>query len=85
MAKNKDGVPADIAKMSFEDALAELEDIVRALEDGSGPLDQAIGSYERGAHLRKHCAAKLKQAEARIEKITIDADGALAVEPLDPE
>jgi exodeoxyribonuclease VII small subunit len=67
----------DIAKLSFEDALAELEKIVRALESGSSDLKSSIDAYERGAALRKHCEARLKEAQMRIEKIT-SADGGKA-------
>jgi len=75
-------IPPDIAKMKFEEALAELEKIVRELEDGKVELDGAIEKYERGAALKKHCEAKLNEAQARIEKITQNASG-LAAEPAD--
>lgn len=71
-------IPADIAKMKFEEALAELEKIVRELEDGKVELDGAIGKYERGAALKKHCEAKLAEAQARIEKISQNAGGITA-------
>jgi len=74
-------VPAEIAALSFEDALAELEQIVKRLEGGSGKLNDAISSYERGALLKRHCEAKLREAEARVNKIVIGADGAVATEP----
>jgi exodeoxyribonuclease VII small subunit len=74
-------IPADIAKMGFEDALKELEEIVRALESGKGRLDDAIASYERGAALKRHCERKLAEAEARIEKITLAPDGTPRTEP----
>ncbi|HUH83341.1 MAG TPA: exodeoxyribonuclease VII small subunit [Stellaceae bacterium] len=74
-------VPADIAALSFEDALAELEQIVKRLEGGSGKLNDAISSYERGALLKRHCEAKLREAEARVNKIVIGADGDLTAEP----
>ncbi len=74
---------ADIAKMSFEDALQELEGIVRNLESGKGNLDTAIDSYERGAALKKHCEAKLREAKEKIDKITAGADGKLGAEPVD--
>jgi exodeoxyribonuclease VII small subunit len=74
-------VPAEIAALSFEDALAELEQIVKRLEGGSGKLNDAISSYERGALLKRHCEAKLREAEARVNKIVIGADGAVAAEP----
>jgi exodeoxyribonuclease VII small subunit len=74
-------VPQEIAAMSFEDALAELEQIVKRLEAGSGKLDDAITAYERGALLKRHCEAKLREAQARVDKIVIGADGAPATEP----
>ena len=58
-----------IAEMSFEDALAALADVVSSLEGGQVPLEQSIDLYERGEALRKHCEARLKQAELRVEKI----------------
>ena len=78
-----DTVPADIAKMGFETALAELEKIVRRLEEGEGKLDEAIKAYERGAALKRHCEAKLKEAEARIDKIVLGPGGAPTAEPAD--
>ena len=54
------GKPADVAKMSFEDALEELEEIVRTVEGRKGRLEEAIGPYERGAKLKVHCEKKLK-------------------------
>ena len=68
--------------MSFEEALQELESIVRKLEEGKGNLDDAIDSYSRGAELKKHCENKLKDAQIRIDKIVTDSDGAMALEPL---
>ncbi len=76
-------VPGDIAKMSFEDALAELEQIVRRLEEGKSKLDEAIQAYERGAALKRHCEAKLREAQAKIDKIVEGADGALGTEPFE--
>ena len=72
--------PADFASLSFEDALAELERIVRGLEGGQQKLEDAIGAYERGAVLRRHCEAKLAEAEARVQAIVTAADGALSLE-----
>lgn len=74
-------LPADIAAMSFEDALQELEQIVKRLEAGSGKLNDAITSYERGALLKRHCEAKLREAQARVDKIVVGADGMPSVEP----
>jgi exodeoxyribonuclease VII small subunit len=71
----------DIGRMSFEEALEELEAIVRQLEAGKGRLDDAIGSYERGAALKQHCEKKLTEAKAKVEKITLTAAGALKLEP----
>jgi exodeoxyribonuclease VII small subunit len=73
--------PADIAAMSFEDALAELERIVRELEAGQGKLDDAIRSYERGALLKAHCEAKLRDAEAKVERIAKAGDGSVSASP----
>lgn len=78
-------MPADVAAMSFEDALAELERIVRTLEEGRGRLDDSIAGYERGMALRRHCEAKLREAQAKVEKITQTADGGVAVEPMRAE
>jgi exodeoxyribonuclease VII small subunit len=77
---------ADISSLSFEKALAALEDIVARLEAGKVDLEESIKIYERGEQLRKHCEAKLKEAEARIEKITLDPAGrATGTAPLDVE
>ena len=83
MAKTE--LPADIKKLSFEDALEQLEVIVDGLETGQGKLDEAIQSYERGALLKRHCEAKLKDAQAKIDKIVEAADGSLDTEPADIE
>ena len=73
--------PADIAALSFEDALAELEQIVRRLEAGQIKLDEAIVSYERGAQLKQHCERKLNEAQQRVERIVIGPNGAISAEP----
>jgi exodeoxyribonuclease VII small subunit len=75
------GVPPDIAAMSFEDALAELEQIVRRLEGGQVKLDEAIMSYERGAQLKRHCEKKLNEAQQRVDRIVTGPEGAIGVEP----
>jgi exodeoxyribonuclease VII small subunit len=69
----------DIAAMPFEEALAALEAIVRGLESGSQKLEDAITAYERGAALKKHCEAKLAEAEARVQAIVARADGSLGL------
>ena len=65
----------DIDKMTFEDALRALEDVVKRLESGEVPLDESISLYEQGEKLRQHCQARLDSAQARIEKIVTGADG----------
>lgn len=74
----------DIEKLSFEQALDELEKIVEALEQGNVPLDQSIGHYERGEKLRNHCRKLLAAAEDKVEKIRLDSEGKnVGTEPLD--
>ena len=72
----------DISGLSFEDALAELERIVKGLEGGQQKLEDAITAYERGAQLRHYCEAKLAEAEARVQAIVQRADGSLALRPV---
>lgn len=71
----------DIKRLNFEDAMKELESIVKALEGGQVKLDEAVKAYERGALLRKHCEDKLKDARMKVEKITSAGTSA----PFDPE
>jgi exodeoxyribonuclease VII small subunit len=78
-----DTAQTDVSKMSFEDALAELEQIVRGLEGGQQKLEDAITYYERGAALRKHCETKLAEAEARVAAIVRSADGGMAIRPME--
>jgi exodeoxyribonuclease VII small subunit len=68
----------EIAGMSFEDALAELESIVRGLEAGQQKLEDAIACYERGSVLRRHCELKLSEAETRVASIVERDDGTLS-------
>ncbi len=75
------GLPPDIAAMSFEDALAELQALVKMLEKGDSKLDQAIQSYERGAALKRHCENKLREAQMKVDKIVLTADGTVSAEP----
>lgn len=75
----------DIGKLPFEQALAELEEIVKKLERGDVPLEESIALYGRGEKLKAHCDSLLKAAEARVEKITTDAAGKpTGTAPLDP-
>ena len=71
----KSNISPDIAKLSFEEALDQLEDIVSKLEDGSINLEESIQEYTRGVHLKNHCETKLKEATLKVEQITIDKDG----------
>ena len=81
MAEN---VNADVAQLPFEKALAELESIVQKLERGDVPLEESVAIYERGEALKRRCEELLRQAEARVEKITFDAAGKPSgTEPLD--
>ncbi|MFZ5618410.1 MAG: exodeoxyribonuclease VII small subunit [Pseudomonadota bacterium] len=73
--------PNDLAALSFEKALAELEGIVQKLESGTVDLEESIALYERGAVLKAHCEAKLKSAQERIEKIVVSGDGSVKTEP----
>lgn len=74
----------DISHLTFEEALKELETIVRTLESGETSLDDAISKYERGALLKDHCEKKLNEAKARVEKITLSKNGTpVGSEPLD--
>jgi exodeoxyribonuclease VII small subunit len=77
---------SDVSNLTFEKALAELEAIVGKLERGDVPLEESIAMYSRGEVLRTHCETLLKQAEMRIEKIALGADGSpKGVVPLDPQ
>jgi exodeoxyribonuclease VII small subunit len=81
MAEN---TQVDVRKLSFERAIEELELIVRRLEDGKVPLEESVAIYERGESLKRRCEELLRQAEARVEKITTDAGGEFrGAEPLD--
>lgn len=69
------GQETDLGELSFEDALRELEGIVHRLERGDVPLDDSIALYARGEALRAQCQARLADAEARIQKLTVDPSG----------
>lgn len=77
--------PKALESLSFEEALTELENIVRSLETGEAPLEKSIGAYERGVQLKTHCESKLRDAQAKIEKISVSADGSIKTQPLDQE
>ncbi|MDF2366783.1 exodeoxyribonuclease VII small subunit [Sneathiella sp.] len=81
---NSQEIPADIEKMSFEEALNELEQIVEKLDSGQVDLDQSIDIYTRGSLLKQHCEAKLRNAQERVDKI-VGKNGNLSVEPANVE
>ena len=75
---------SDVKQLSFERAIEELETIVKRLEEGKVPLEESVAIYERGELLKRRCEELLRLAEARVEKITLDAAGKpTGTEPLD--
>jgi exodeoxyribonuclease VII small subunit len=81
MAEN---TQTDVTRLSFERAIEELETIVKRLEEGKVPLEESVAIYERGEALKRRCEDLLRQAEARVDKITTDASGqAAGTAPLD--
>ena len=72
-----------VAEMSFEAALAELEQVVARLEGGQAALDESIALYARGAELRAHCEERLKAAEARVAEIAQGPDGSVRARPVE--
>ena len=84
--QNNNQSEIDVGQLSFERAIEELESIVRRLEDGKVPLEESVAIYERGEALKRRCEELLRQAEARVEKITLDVNGKpKGAEPLDVE
>ena len=73
----------DLSKLSIEDALVQLESIVRELEGGKIKLDDAVEAYEKATALKKFCEEKLKAAQLKIEKINVSPEGVVSTEPLD--
>ena len=73
----------DLSKLSFEEALVQLESIVRELEGGKIKLDDAVEAYEKATALKKFCEEKLKAAQLKIEKINFSPEGVVSTEPLD--
>jgi exodeoxyribonuclease VII small subunit len=78
-------IPADIQAMSFEAALKALDEIVAKLESGRVELEESIALYGRGALLKRHCEAKLRAAEEKIEKIVVAGDGQVTTQPFRTE
>ena len=84
--QNNNQSEIDVSQLSFERAIEELESIVRRLEDGKVPLEESVAIYERGEALKRRCEDLLRQAEARVQKITLDASGnPSGTKPLDVE
>jgi exodeoxyribonuclease VII small subunit len=72
---------AAIEDLSFEEALAELQALVKALEKGDSKLEEAIRAYERGAALKRHCEKKLREAQEKVDRIVVGTDGSLSTQP----
>ena len=86
MGAADNAIPEDIKALSFEEAMKALEDIVSKLESGEISLEESIETYTRGTYLKRHCEEKLKSAQAKIEKITLDGDGKpKGTEPFDAD
>jgi exodeoxyribonuclease VII small subunit len=84
MADDANNANNDVKTLTFEKALADLEGIVQRLERGDVPLEESVTIYERGEALKRRCDELLRQAEARVEKITLDSTGRpTGTEPLD--
>ena len=82
---NQTGPNLEITAMSFEEALMELEKLVRQLEEGKTRLDDSITTYERGMALKRHCETKLREAQAKIDRIAIASDGTVTTQPANIE
>ena len=85
-SQNDNREDGDVGQLPFERAIEELESIVKRLEEGKVPLEELVAIYERGEALKRRCEDLLRQAEARVQKITLDAAGnPTGTEPLDVE
>ena len=84
MTKNQETTRPSVGSISFEQALKELETIVRKLEGGSGDLEASINDYVRGTELKKYCEERLKNAREKVESI-LKTDGTLTLKPFDEE
>jgi exodeoxyribonuclease VII small subunit len=82
-ARPEQAAAGDVAGMTFEQALSELERIVQELERGQLDLDAAIKAYERGSQLKAHCTAKLREAQLRVERISLAGDGKAQAVPVE--
>ncbi len=80
---SENNIKNEIDKMTFEEALKLLEDIVSQLDSGEIDLDKAVEAYEKGTNLKAHCEKKLKEAQLRVEKIEVDKEGEITAKNLD--
>ncbi len=76
-------IAPDIEKMKFEEAMSELEAIVKRLESGESTLDQSIDDYTRGTQLKAHCQKKLDEARLKVEKLSVAPDGHITRQPFE--
>jgi exodeoxyribonuclease VII small subunit len=76
-------IPKDIQKLTFEEALSQLEETVKRLESGRVTLDESVEVYTRGTFLKQYCSLKLNEAEAKIDKLLVNKDGTVDVVPFD--
>lgn len=74
-----------VTDLSFEQAMQELEVLVRRLEEGRLPLEEAIQAYERGTLLKNHCETKLQAAKLRVDQVVVNGTGEISLTPFDPE
>ncbi len=81
MAKKMADNDISLENLSFEQAMTELESLVKRLEEGRLPLEEAIQAFERGSLLKKQCEQKLQAAKMRVEQITLSSDGSIKTEP----
>ena len=82
-SKTNAPIPKEIQKLSFEDALGQLESIVQKLESGDVKLEDSIEFYEKGTQLKAHCQAKLQDAQSKVEKLVVGASGKASAEPIE--
>lgn len=85
MSETTAAIPQDIQSLSFEEALKELEELVRRMESGESGLEKSITDYERGAALKAHCEQLLRNARLKVEKIVAGDSGAITTEPANIE
>jgi len=78
-------IPEDIQKLSFEESLTALEQIVRQLETGQIKLEDSVNAYEKGIHLKKHCEEKLKNAKLRVDQISLSKERKVETKPFNTE